>query len=143
VEIVNFQSAGVQRSRAWPGPCSPRRTLRHSIRGRTTAIARFKGKLTAIRELLDRDVVCLEIVRYLLDHNEAADTARGIAEWWIGRDVAKTAEALSRLQAFGVVRSYHVQDATSVYTFTRNAILRDNLRQHFGGAPAPAFFREQ
>jgi len=37
----------------------------------------------ALRDLLGRDAVCREIVQYLMRHNEAADTARGIAEWWI------------------------------------------------------------
>ena len=41
------------------------------------AIARASGKLATIRELLDHDHVCLEIVRYLLGNAEAADTARG------------------------------------------------------------------
>ena len=93
------------------------------------AIARASGKLTAIRELLDRDHVCLDIVRYLLGHDEAADTVRGIAEWWINRDVSRTAEALSRLQALGVVRSRLVQNATAVYGFTKSPLLRDTLRQ--------------
>ena len=81
--------------------------------------------------------MCLDIVRYLLDHNEAADTARGIAEWWIKRDVPRTAEALSRLHAQGVVRSYLVQDATAVYAFTKNPILRDALRHFVGGLSQP------
>jgi DNA-binding FrmR family transcriptional regulator len=93
------------------------------------AIARANGKLAAIRELLDRDHVCLDIVRYLLGNGEAADTARGIAEWWINREVSRTSEALTRLQALGVVRSYLVQDATSVYGLTKNPLLRDTLRQ--------------
>ena len=79
--------------------------------------------------MLDRDHVCLDIVRYLLGHDEAADTVRGIAEWWINRDVSQTAEALSRLHELGVVRSHLVQDATSVYGFTKNPLLRDTLRQ--------------
>jgi len=93
------------------------------------AIARANGKLAAIRELLDRDQVCLDIVRYLLGNGEAADTAHGIAEWWINRDVSRTAEALSRLQALGVVRSRLVQNATAVYGFTKSPLLRDTLRQ--------------
>jgi hypothetical protein len=74
--------------------------------------------------------VCLEIVRYLLAHSEAADTARGIADWWIKRDVSRTAEALAELQGRGIVRSYLVQDATSVYAFTKNPLLRTTLRQY-------------
>lgn len=101
------------------------------------AIARANGKLAAIRALLDRDQVCLDIVRYLLEHSEAADTARGIAEWWIKRDVSRTAEALSRLQEHGVVRCHVVQDATSVYAFTKNPILRDTLRHYVDGLSEP------
>jgi hypothetical protein len=92
------------------------------------AVARASGKLATIRELLDHDHVCLEIVRYLLGNAEAADTARGIAEWWINRDVSRTAEALTRLHELGVVRSHLVQDATSVYGFTKNPLLRETLR---------------
>jgi hypothetical protein len=62
------------------------------------AIAWANGKLVAIRELLDRDQVCLDIVRYLLGNGEAADTARGIAEWWINRDAPRTAETSAEVR---------------------------------------------
>lgn len=68
-------------------------------------------------------------MRYLDLHSDAADTARGIAEWWIRRDVVATAQALARLLEFGVVDSYPVQDATSVYTYTKNRLLRQSLNQ--------------
>lgn len=93
-------------------------------------VIRPNSKLLAIRQLLDRDDVCLDIVRYLVSHSEAADTIRGIAEWWIKRDVARTAQALTKLQEHGIVRSYLVQDATSVYAFTKNPLLRETLRQY-------------
>jgi hypothetical protein len=82
---------------------------------------------TALRDLLARDPVCREIVQYLMRNSEAADTARGIAEWWIGRDVSSTLEALSKLQACGVVQSYAVQDNTFVYAYTKKAVLRQSL----------------
>ena len=68
----------------------------------------------ALRDLLGRDPVSREIVQYLMRHNEAADTARGIAEWWINRDVPSTQQALQRLQECGVVQSYVVQGDTFV-----------------------------
>lgn len=79
-------------------------------------------------------------MRYLDLHSDAADTARGIAEWWIRRDVVATAQALARLLEFGVVDSYHVQDATSVYAYTKNRLLRQSLNQWLKalmGQPAP------
>ena len=85
--------------------------------------------------------MCADIVRYFVDHNEAADTARGIAEWWIRRDVSETAEALARLQAHAVVRSYFVQEAASVYAFTKNPILRDTLRQYMRSQPTSGSVR--
>ena len=60
-------------------------------------------------------------------HNEAADTARGIEEWWINRDVPSTRQALLRLQECGVVESYIVQGDTSVYAYTKRAVLRQSL----------------
>jgi hypothetical protein len=87
-----------------------------------------RGRVTpALRDLLGRDQVCREIVQYLMRHNEAADTARGIAEWWINRDVPSTRQALQRLQECGVVQSYVVQGDTFVYAYTKRAVLRQSL----------------
>ena len=52
--------------------------------------------------------------------------------------MAETAEALNRLQAHGVVRSHVVQEAASVYAFTKNPILRDTLRQFVRALSAPS-----
>jgi hypothetical protein len=84
----------------------------------------------ALRELLGRDTVCREIVQYLMRHNEAADTARGIAEWWINRDVPSTRQALLRLQECGVVQSYIVQGETFVYAYTKRAVVRQTLARY-------------
>jgi hypothetical protein len=89
--------------------------------------------LQAIHELLDGDDICQDIVRYFVRHSEAADTASGIAEWWIKRDVARTARALTKLREYGVVRSHLVQDATSVYALTKNSLVRKTLRQYVDG----------
>jgi len=85
----------------------------------------------ALRDLLGRDAVCREIVQYLMRHNEAADTARGIAEWWINRDEPSTRQALLRLQECGVVESYIVQGDTFVYAYTKRAVLRQSLARCF------------
>lgn len=74
--------------------------------------------------------MCREIVQYLMRHNEAIDTARGIAEWWINRDVLSTRQALLKLQACGVVQSYIVQGDTFVYAYTRRAVMRQSLARY-------------
>jgi len=102
------------------------------------SIARQEIRFHAICELLDSDHVCRDIVSYLLHHNDAADTASGIAEWWIKRDVPRTADALTKLREHGVVRSHLVQDLTSVYTFTKNIRLRETLRQCVDGLSSAA-----
>jgi len=86
--------------------------------------------------LLDSDDICRDIVRYLLDHSEAADTASGIAEWWITRDIPRTATALTKLSEHGIVHPHVVQDVSSVYTFTKNVRLRENLREWIEGLPS-------
>ena len=95
------------------------------------------GRATAIRDLLSRDPVCLDIVHYLIRNTEAADTARGIAEWWIRRDFGSTQEALLKLQECGVVQSYAVQDNMFVYAYTKNPILRQSLARYLQGLIAP------
>ena len=101
----------------------------------------LSGKATAIRDLLARDPVCLDIVQYLARHSEAADTARGIAEWWINRNLASTQDALLKLQEFGVVQSFAVQDNTFVYAYTKNPILRQSITRQLRGILAPHLSR--
>ena len=91
----------------------------------------------ALRDLLGRDAVCREIVHYLMRHHEAVDTARGIAEWWISRDVPSTRLALLKLQECGVVQSYIVQGETFVYAYTKRAVVRQSLARYLQESVAP------
>jgi len=75
-------------------------------------------------------------------HNDAADTARGIAEWWINRDVPSTRQALLRLQECGVVRSYVVQGDTFVYGYTKRAVLRQSLARSLRELVSPLATKE-
>jgi len=86
--------------------------------------------------------VCREIVQYLMRHNEAIDTARGIAEWWINRDVLSTRQALLKLQACGVVQSYIVQGDTFVYAYTRRAVMRQSLARYLQATVPPPAAKE-
>ena len=92
---------------------------------------------TSLRDLLAREPVCRDIVDYLMRNTDAADTARGIAEWWIRRDLAATQDALMKLQACDVVQSYIVQDNIFVYAYTKRAVLRQSLARHLQATSAP------
>jgi hypothetical protein len=91
----------------------------------------------ALRDLLGRDAVCREIVQYMMRNTEAIDTARGIAEWWINRDVPSTRLALLKLQEYGVVESYIVQGQTFVYAYTKRAVVRQSLARYLQETVAP------
>ena len=64
------------------------------------------------------DWILVSILRYLLDHPEAADTARGVREWWLAglaaseRDVEK---ALQVLEARRWVRVKRMNDGQALY----------------------------
>lgn len=77
-------------------------------------------------------------MHYLIRNSEAADTARGIAEWWINRDLPSTQEALVKLLECGVIRSHPVQDSTFVYAYTKNPILRQTLARYVQALTVPA-----
>ena len=86
----------------------------------------ISSKLDSIRELLERNPVCVEIVAYLSRHGRAVDTVRRIAEWWINGELRSNQDALLKLLSYGVVRSY-VQGTTRMYAYTKNPLLRQWL----------------
>jgi hypothetical protein len=97
-----------------------------------------------LRDLLAHDPVCRDIVQYLMHNNDAADTARGIAQWWIRRDVVATQEALMKLQDLGVVQTHVVQDSTSIRSAccfirgrAKRSVVRQSLARYLDGALAP------
>lgn len=77
----------------------------------------------AIRELLGRDPVSLAIVAYLSRHPQAMDTAAGIADWWIHRELRPTQEALAKLMDLGVIQC-RSNGPTTIYSYTREPKLQ-------------------
>jgi hypothetical protein len=94
---------------------------------KNAAIGRLERRLTTIRQLLERDAVCAAIVRYLAFHTDAADTARGIADWWIHESVGTTERALQKLLDRRIVRCHVIQDDKAVFSYTRDPLLRQSL----------------
>jgi hypothetical protein len=91
---------------------------------RRAAITRVAKDVDTIRRVLETDAVCHDIARYLVQHTEAADTARGIADWWINRDVSVTERALVKLLDAGIMRLYLAHGPACVYAYTTDAGLR-------------------
>jgi hypothetical protein len=70
----------------------------------------------------DQDVqaVAADILRYLRSHPDAADTAEGIARWWLGGrryedNLARVLEAMPALVAEGLVEKQTLPDGAEVY----------------------------
>jgi hypothetical protein len=87
---------------------------------------RLAPVIDRIRVLLRRDRLCLDIVRYLVSRKRAADSAAGIAAWWVHADATATEAALAKLVAHGAVRAHDV-GAAAVYGYTKNPALRRGI----------------
>jgi len=61
--------------------------------------------------------VAAAIVDYLRRHPDAADTAAGVAQWWLGRHCSDdtVARAMVRLVERGVVERHRLPDGTAVF----------------------------
>lgn len=79
--------------------------------------------------------LCRKIALFLLRNSGAADTARGIAEWWIQEDLQATQMALDRLLEAGIVR-VRSKGGMTFYSLSGNRTsrrcLRKMLRQSVG-----------
>jgi len=129
-------------SRARPVTALASFVLSHHAALKLTPFSNRSTMTPALRDLLGRDGVCREIVQYLMRHSEAVDTARGIAEWWINRDVPSTRLALLKLQECGVVQSYIIQGETVVYAYTKHAVVRQSLARYLRDTVAPPTAKE-
>lgn len=90
------------------------------------------NKVDQIVSLVEQYPLCAEIVLFFLEHTSAMDTAKGIAEWWLQRDLEATQEALHLLVSSGavVVKTYA---GINLYSFTTNTRLQTKLQAYFNG----------
>ncbi len=86
-------------------------------------------QIVEIITLLEQSLACKKIVRFLLTHPFAMDTAHGIAEWWIGEDLGVTQDALHHLTACGVVL-VRPAGGRNLYSFTANIEIQKALRAY-------------
>jgi hypothetical protein len=69
---------------------------------------------------LERSEVAAAILQYLAEHEQAADTAAGIARWWMGRDngalsIDVVELALTDLVRAGLLEQRQLPDGTTIY----------------------------
>ncbi len=84
----------------------------------------------SIRESLEAQPLCEQIVRFLLANENAMDTAKGIAGWWVRSDEIAVQAALDRLIACGVVALYPLTSGM-LFGLTRNDEVRTWLRKTY------------
>lgn len=83
--------------------------------------------LAEIDALLREDEVCRRVLLFLLEHEAAMDTARGIAAWWAHCDELAVHTALDRLLACGALTARTLTSGT-LYGLTRSEETRAWLR---------------
>ncbi len=84
----------------------------------------------SIPTILEADPLCQQIVSFLLENETAMDNAKGIAAWWVRRDVVAVQAALDRLISCGVV-TVHTFTSGTLYGLTRNPEIRGSLRDTY------------
>jgi hypothetical protein len=78
--------------------------------------------------------LCEQIVRFLIEHDSAMDTVRGIARCWVNTDEVAVQSAVERLLSVGVVVSRALSSNT-YYGLTSNPSIRARLTTY--GSPLP------
>ncbi len=89
-----------------------------------------------LTEALKAHPLCDQILRFMVENENALDTARGIAAWWVHSDELAVLAALEQLIACGVIAMYPFTSGM-LYGLTRNQEIRSWLRATFGSSPAP------
>ncbi len=76
-----------------------------------------------MEKTMETQSIEINILRFLLDHPEALDTAEGVASFWAGTsDIADVNKALQRLIDTGLVQGIGKGQKALYYTNERNLI---------------------
>ncbi len=86
--------------------------------------------MTYVEASLNAHPLCREIVQFLIEHENAMDTVKGIADCWVQNDMAAVQTALDRLISCGLVNIYTFSSGP-LYGLTRSAEMRAWLRASY------------
>jgi hypothetical protein len=87
--------------------------------------------LNRIAATLEEFPLCRKIIHFLIQNENAMDTARGIAVCWVQNDEVAVHSALDQLIMCGAVRAYTLRSGT-IYGLTRTQSVRGWLRTAAG-----------
>jgi hypothetical protein len=85
--------------------------------------------------VIESHPLCEQIVRFLVEHDSAMDTVRGIARCWVNTDEVAVQSAVERLLSVGVIVSRALSSNT-YYGLTPNPSIRARLTTY--GSPLPS-----
>ena len=80
-----------------------------------------------VEKVLDIHPLCRQIIAFLLEHEDAMDTIKGIAKFWVGYDEFAVQSALDCLFSAGVLIA-QVLSSGVYYSLTPDPIIRSWLR---------------
>lgn len=100
----------------------------------TTAIpsALNPPSVAALAAILQADPVSCEILRFLLEHESAMDSAKGIAAWWVHRDELAVQPSLQRLFACGAILAHTLSSGLTLYGLNQDPEVQTWLRNALG-----------
>jgi len=84
---------------------------------------------TSIASIIEVDQLACEILRFLLANENAMDSAKGIAAWWVHTDELAVQPSLHRLFACGAILAHTLSSGTTVYGLTQDHEVRFWLRR--------------
>jgi hypothetical protein len=87
----------------------------------------------AISNAIDADPLSRDILRFLLENQNAMDSAKGIAAWWVHRDELAVQSSLNRLFACGAIAAHTLSSRTTLYGLTPDVEVRTGLRSALEG----------
>ena len=77
---------------------------------------------------LEADPLARDILRFLLKNENAMDSAKGIAAWWVRRDELAVQPSLHRLFACGAIVVHTLSSGATLYGLTPESDVRAWLR---------------
>ncbi len=102
-----------------------------------TTIPPKTSNTTTLVSVLQTDTVSCEILRFFLENENAMDSAKGIAAWWIHRDELAVQPSLHRLLSCGAVIAHTLTSGVTLYKLTHDRGLRTWLRNVLGVSGEP------